>query len=308
MKASRVFVFAGVFLIYYLSRQNVLAVSRFPLQRNVLLHAVSFPGDDLLNQRLIEAIEAKDKEQVANLLAMSADPNGMYNYLERIGVDEYQPAKIPLLFLALGWRNININCFLEITTNKVNSAETDRQILKLLLDAGCDVNRNNPLAFAVKRCDREVVKMLLDHGANLRTVSGDYPYLAQSAHCLRLDTINLLLKRRVAVNESGKNKVTALIAVANIPDFLDLSEKEEAIQVNIAAALLKQGADVNAKDAAGMTALMYAVRFRYVPLVKTLLQRRAKVNDINAKGETVLQQASSFAPLVSLLRHAGAEK
>jgi uncharacterized protein len=71
---------------------------------------------------------------------------------------------------------------------------------------------------------------------------------------------------------------------------------------------LRHGADVNAKDTDGMTALMYAVRFRYVSLVKALLQRGAKSLDVNAKGETVLQQAKGFAPIVSLLRNAGASR
>jgi ankyrin repeat protein len=308
MRASRVFSFAGIGLACFLSGQNVQAASRSSPTKNALLLAPILPKDDLLNQRLIEAVKANDKDQVANLLESSADPNSMYRYCKRVGVDDYQPAKIPLLFLALGWRDININCVYEIIINRSRTAETGREILRLLLDAGCDVNQNDPLAFAVKRCDTDVVKSLLDHGAKLRTVPGDYPYLVQSAHCLKVDTVHLLLKRRVDVNESGKNKEAALIAVANISDLLPLSEKEEAVQVKIATTLLRHGAAVNAKDADGMTALMYAVRFRYVPLVKALLQGRAKVHDVNAKRETVLQQANGFAPLVSLLRNAGAKR
>src|SRR5205085_12687789 len=100
MRASQVLSCVGICLVCFLLGQSVLAVSRFRSPMKALVIATITSKDGLLDQRLIEAVAAKDTEQVAHLLVSSADPNCMYSYRERVGVDDYQSAKIPVLFLA----------------------------------------------------------------------------------------------------------------------------------------------------------------------------------------------------------------
>ncbi|KAJ5364119.1 uncharacterized protein N7496_009832 [Penicillium cataractarum] len=69
------------------------------------------------------------------------------------------------------------------TPLQVASLNGEEQIVKFLLDAGCEINTKNidkdtPLIDAVENGNVDVVKLLLDSGANPRTVnaSGDEPY------------------------------------------------------------------------------------------------------------------------------------
>jgi ankyrin repeat protein len=67
--------------------------------------------------------------------------------------------------------------------------------------------------------------------------------------------------------------------------------------------LLDQGADVNARNHRGNTALFLAVEFRRVPIARELLLRRAKANLRNHAGQTALDRMradQAFTLLVPL--------
>ncbi|MBW3625955.1 MAG: ankyrin repeat domain-containing protein, partial [Armatimonadetes bacterium] len=90
---------------------------------------------------------------------------------------------------------------------------------------------------------------------------------------------------------------------------------EAAQNADVAAAkrLLDRGANVNAKDAAGATALHNAIRPSYeggtsMPLVRLLLSRRANVNVSDSLGQTPLMAAAALGdfPLVKMLLARGA--
>ena len=73
---------------------------------------------------------------------------------------------------------------------------------------------------------------------------------------------------------------------------------------------LQAGADINATDSCGNTALIQAVRYNNSPLVvQALLTADANVNKVNSNGNTALMQAASISnPLVvKVLLAAGAE-
>lgn len=61
--------------------------------------------------------------------------------------------------------------------------------------------------------------------------------------------------------------------------------------VNIASLLLDRGANINAADNDGMTALMLAAQQHIKPMVKLLLDRHADINLTNRAGQTALMLA-----------------
>lgn len=72
--------------------------------------------------------------------------------------------------------------------------------------------------------------------------------------------------------------------------------------------LIQSGADVNAKDDSGMTALMYAAKFYNARLVKTLLDHGADPKAMDRSGHSALRYATQtdYAPILELLKAAQA--
>ena len=101
-----------------------------------------------------------------------------------------------------------------------------------------------------------------------------------------------------------------LLAADTGEDLIEAAKKGEAEKVR---ALLDAGADVNAKDEHGATALMYALGGEgklYPAIAKVLLDAGADVNAKAGNGVTAVMLAafSGDAELIKLLLDAGAEK
>ncbi len=73
--------------------------------------------------------------------------------------------------------------------------------------------------------------------------------------------------------------------------------------------LIKKGADVNKKDAEGMTSLMYAVEIKNnLNVVKTLIEFGANVNEVDEKGKSVLMHAVMTADNGEVIKYLIANK
>jgi ankyrin repeat protein len=179
-------------------------------------------------------------------------------------------------------------------------------IVNLLLSHGADPNptqnpqtENSPLIQAALAADPESMQMLIDHGADVKGAGGPALAMAITTGCRKC--VDLL----VAKNLDQRAYTFALLRSASLSG-----------DANMIRLLLDHGANVNAVDPLGRTALMHAVVSDVLPLdaVKLLIERGA---DINAKsqhaqsgdsGQTVLEIARlrGDSPVVNLLAQSGA--
>lgn len=118
------------------------------------------------------------------------------------------------------------------------------------------------------------------------------------------------------VKKGAKAVVDSFLTAGMSPNLRKIGSIEEPI-LNIAAAyghtemvnlLLAKGADVNAKDNEGWTALMEAARLGNTDVVKILVDKGADVNTMNNTNQTALMIAKkrTWHDIVNILEKAGA--
>lgn len=220
-------------------------------------------------------------------------------------------------------------------------AVDDVEKTQLLLRAKAKVNDTSddgrtPLLSATGRpgCG-DIVKLLLDNGANPSAVAHSYrgptTPLRQAAEWGDLALVQLLIERGAEVKGTAP---FALIAAVNANSavcadkFLEAADRKELGDVLLYlvpprgrplgfanTALIKKaiaaGADVNAKDPVGRTALMLAAGSEYFAreTIQLLIDQGADVNAQSATGETALDFArrAGQAQVADLLAKAGAK-
>ena len=219
-------------------------------------------------------------------------------------------------------------------------AAMDLAKTKVLLEHGADVNarsddfRTPLMVAATRQGNAAVVKLLLDRGANpnpnARPAEGGAP-LIDATNAGDADMMALLIGRSAEVKAAAMPLLIAAIT-NRCPKCLDLVVTKDPDRAAFTIALLStasfadsatvrllldRGAEVNAVDPFGRSALMYAVASDLLDtgVVKLLIERGA---DVNAKdthklgsdsGLSVLDIAKSHGntPIVDLLVKAGAK-
>ena len=180
-----------------------------------------------------------------------------------------------------------------------------KQTIQSIIDHGAhvnDVNNRNqtPLYFAC--CDRQedFVKILLDTGAdpNIADKYGDSCLHAAMYGCCRTETIQEIL-------DHG-----ALVSVQNIEGATPLLLACSSAQAESVELLLSLGADPNMADADGETSILNAIEgFCSVQIIQRLIDNGANVNASNNTGLTALLKACSYRRMdvVKVLLEAGAD-
>ncbi len=180
------------------------------------------------------------------------------------------------------------------------------RIVKLLLDRGADPNptrnpatESSPLIQAALAADAETMQLLIDRGAEVQAAGG--PALAISVMMGCSKCVDLLVAR----NLDKEAYTSALLRTATLGD---------AHRIRL---MLDRGAEVNAYDPLGRTALMYAVVSDDLPVdaVKLLIERGANVNAKSQhaqSGDTGLSvldiaRLHGETPIVDLLIKSGAQ-
>lgn len=171
------------------------------------------------------------------------------------------------------------------------------EIAQALLAHGADANaRDNdnktPLNLAVARGESNVVESLLAYGAdvNARDPSGETA-LTLAVNSGNLEMTELLLSNKADANVSVARQGGSQ-GIAKMPLLMEaVAEDNTEIARDIAQALVAHGANVNARDSAGETALFYPVRRGDLEMAKLLLSNKAEVNVQNKDGKTPLDYA-----------------
>ncbi len=191
------------------------------------------------------------------------------------------------------------------------------QSLAAVLDWGVDPNRAlpfsaqgetlqiTPLVYAINGdAPLSVVRVLVEHGAKADVAAeGMYP-LGLALGRGRYDIAEYLLQH-------GANPRTPN-AVARQTPLIDLAvaaRKDDPAAIDIAKRLIQLGADVNAQDVQGTTALRFAVLNGNAGLARALIDAGANPNIANKKGDTTLQLArrKRLDDIESMLLAAGAK-
>jgi ankyrin repeat protein len=197
------------------------------------------------------------------------------------------------------------------------------KIIELLIESGADVNaaskgtfRTTPILSAISDAESEKVELLIKHNVDLES-----PELLSEAIEMLLENnlrnereslqiINLLINDpRTVVNESHLMEAANTCSVPLVKLLLkttefDIDSRDEEGNTALFRAstsfdsieptpmveyLIQNNANVNARNYAGETPLMVAMRPMQYDTVKTLIDNEADVTAINENGKNVIQ-------------------
>lgn len=240
-----------------------------------------------LGPLLIEAIKHSDQAAVQRLLDQGADPNTRDNPADSQSsiwkrFQDWLHGRFPhaptALMVAIKQDKFGPYYAL-IETLLRNGADADA-----LDDRGC-----TPLMWAVFLDNPTLIQLLTAQGAKLE--ARDNEGCTALIHALRqnrhVSLIRLLLDRGADVNAADKKGKTALMEAAehyaNIPDAPDRARLLEA--------MLSRKVDVHKKDAGGFTTLMAFAGAGDATTTRRLLALGAEINARDNKGKTALMYA-----------------
>lgn len=177
-------------------------------------------------------------------------------------------------------------------------------ILPLLIDAGAEVNAQDSdgtsaLMIAASRGWVESVQELLKAGADVEAVDVTG---RQALDYAQNEDIKTLLRQEEAKLERARGQKSLTLG----QELIMATKKNNIHEVK---ALLKRGANINAQNERGETALMAAARRNFIPIVQLLLREALDIELAEKTGITPLQSAviNGNIEIVKLLLDAGAQ-
>lgn len=254
---------------------------------------------------LHHAVGFENKEQraaiIGSLLKLGADPNARSNtssvFEDALGTS--CPTEVFALLISKGLDvkgGESPGC--TALHDAARYARTD--VVKLLLDAGADVNTQTPygktpLMSAASSAHHEdagcieMLRLLLAAGADVHTVDEDgrtaLHHAADEEGRSAAKVIKLLLDSGAEVDARTKEGVTPLMLAAYWNHFLEPTE-----------CLVAAGADIKAQDKHGQSVLSHAaspsVHFKTILVPGFLLSHGAEINIADKRGWTPLMHAA----------------
>lgn len=217
---------------------------------------------ELVTQAIRDAVNAPNCEG-GTLINQKAFPGSLECYLNDGGDINASNGlgNTPLMTNAMGFYGTDFGPF----------DCTDIDSIMRFVEAGADIGHKN-------RKGNTILYFFVDEYCN-------------GAHCDHSDgcdinIVSYLIKHGANVNNMNNDHVTPLMH--HIEHLSDLNNYEDNIK-----AMLKAGADVNAKDKNGKTALMYAADAGNDETIKELLKAGANIQAKDNNGKTALMYAAS---------------
>jgi len=289
------------------ARAFVLSVNALPYKDS--LEELGFDPNYIILNRLMSAILKKQRDLIIDLILKGADvnekgPNGetALSLAALMG----QGDVVTMLLDDYG-ADINAKSDYGVTPLMAASYTDQEDVVGILLDKGADVNTKRysinflggrtALMDTSEKGYKKIVEMLLAKGADVN-VEDDEGHTA----------LMLAAKKRY----QDIVRMLEIAAVKQLPLGSHDTKFMEAVQHgdrDIVKLLLKKGADVNAADKFGKTALMMASEKGYKEIMEMLLAKGADVNAKGKPGKTALMIATEngYEQVVKLLLAKGAD-
>lgn len=210
------------------------------------------------------------------------------------------------------------------------------EIIELLLDKEANIDavdgkNRTPLIWACINGHTDIAKLLIDKEAGINVSdNGGRTALIWASLNGHVDIVKLLLNKEVNIDATDDNGRTALISacfnghidVINTPiDFASTNEEEylEFLynentteltwvhingHVDVVRILLDKGADIDAIDNDGRTAIISAAHvYDNIEIIRLLLKQKSRVDIVDNKGQTALSVATEkeYEGIVKLL-------
>jgi len=150
-----------------------------------------------------------------------------------------------------------------------------REIEKLLIEKGADINKAGIFNDIVKRGDMTIISFAISHGAKIDPLA-----LSVSIEGGHQETIEYLLTKGLNVNVADKEGRTPLMVAIT-----------KGASQDILNHLIANGANINAVDISGNSVLHYAVDSKEPATLNLLISLGAKLNVKNKAGKTPLKVA-----------------
>lgn len=182
--------------------------------------------------------------------------------------------------------------------------EGDRAQVRQLLDEGADPNMTvdgrTPLMFAIWGQHMDIVKLLVANGADLnQETTPRIPLVNVAAEVDNTDVLQYLLDHGADINATGtsiraefsreppRDRTPLMVAIAH-----HSPAKGPSAAVKF---LIEKGADLNAQDALGWTAIMLAAARGDLASVNALIEGGADVNIRSTDGRSPLDRARELS-------------